>query len=187
MGFQAFSVLVLGQVSSVYAVHMHPELCCIVLKIFKGLFTFCIIYWILFDRSRSKSQWSNPTSCLSYTFNMMSVDALEPEHQQCLLMLWSISRHGIDHQSQNVPSLAWEQLMGTQTAHRICILRAGSRLAPRQWETSLQSNVISHWWGASLKSAMHPMGRATWGEPCNAVNLGALTILFDDWHTLACP
>ena len=32
--------------------------------------------------------------------------------------------------------------------------RADSRLAPSQWETSLQSNAISHWLGANLESAM---------------------------------
>ena len=32
--------------------------------------------------------------------------------------------------------------------------RAGSRLAPSQWETSLQSNAVSHWLGANLESAL---------------------------------
>ena len=32
---------------------------------------------------------------------------------------------------------------------------ADSRFAPSQWETSLQSNVVSHWLGASLESALH--------------------------------
>ena len=32
--------------------------------------------------------------------------------------------------------------------------RAGSRLTPCQWETSLQSNGISHWLGANLESAL---------------------------------
>ena len=36
----------------------------------------------------------------------------------------------------------------------ICIIRADSRLAPRQWETSLQSNAVSHWLGANLESAL---------------------------------
>ena len=36
---------------------------------------------------------------------------------------------------------------------------ADSRLAPSQWETSLQSNSVSHWLGANLKSALdiHPL------------------------------
>ena len=33
-------------------------------------------------------------------------------------------------------------------------LRADSRLAPSQWEASLQSNAVSHWLGANLESAM---------------------------------
>ena len=33
--------------------------------------------------------------------------------------------------------------------------RADSKLVPSQWETSLQSNAVSHWLGASLESALH--------------------------------
>ena len=33
-------------------------------------------------------------------------------------------------------------------------IRADSRFAPSQWETSLQSNAVSHWLGANLESAM---------------------------------
>ena len=33
--------------------------------------------------------------------------------------------------------------------------RADSRLAPSQWETSLQSNVVSHWLGAKLESSLY--------------------------------
>ena len=32
--------------------------------------------------------------------------------------------------------------------------RADSRFEPSQWETPLQSNAVSHWLGANLKSAM---------------------------------
>ena len=33
--------------------------------------------------------------------------------------------------------------------------RADFRFTPSQWETSLQSNAVSHWLGASLKSALN--------------------------------
>ena len=36
----------------------------------------------------------------------------------------------------------------------IWLYRANSRLAPSQWETSLQSNVVSPWQGANLESAL---------------------------------
>ena len=36
----------------------------------------------------------------------------------------------------------------------LCQSRADSRLAPGQWETSLQSNAVSHWLGANLESAL---------------------------------
>ena len=34
-------------------------------------------------------------------------------------------------------------------------IRADSRFAPSQWETSLQSNAISHWLGTNLESALY--------------------------------
>ena len=34
------------------------------------------------------------------------------------------------------------------------ICKADSRLAPSQWETSLQSNAVSHWLGGNLESAL---------------------------------
>ena len=37
----------------------------------------------------------------------------------------------------------------------VCICRADSRLAPSQWETSLQSNAVSHWMDTNLESALH--------------------------------
>ena len=35
-----------------------------------------------------------------------------------------------------------------------CNNRADSRFAPSQWETSLQSDTVSHWLGANLESAL---------------------------------
>ena len=46
------------------------------LKIIKDVFAIHIISWILFDRRRPTSQWSNPTYCLPYTDNTMPADAL---------------------------------------------------------------------------------------------------------------
>ena len=40
----------------------------------------------------------------------------------------------------------------------VCVLyeefRADFRLAPKHWETSLQCNAVSHWFGANLESAL---------------------------------
>ena len=38
--------------------------------------------------------------------------------------------------------------------HDIMLYKADSRFAPSQWETSLQSNAVSHWLGANLESAL---------------------------------
>ena len=37
---------------------------------------------------------------------------------------------------------------------QMCFRRADSQFAPSQWDTSLQSNAISHWLGANLESAL---------------------------------
>ena len=47
--------------------------------------------------------------------------------------------------------LHWRQLL---CSSRTGSIRADSRLAPSQWDTSLQSNAISHWLGANLESAL---------------------------------
>ena len=44
-----------------------------------------------------------------------------------------------------IPSLYW---------WIICNIRADSRFAPSKWETSLQSNAVSHWLGANLESTL---------------------------------
>ena len=36
----------------------------------------------------------------------------------------------------------------------VCNIRTDSRFAPSQWETSLQSNAVSHWLRANLESAL---------------------------------
>ena len=56
--------------------------------------------------------------------------------------------------------------------------RADSRLAPSQWETSLQSNAVSHWLGANLESALKhiPSHISIWYKQ---VNENMMTYL---WH-----
>ena len=41
-------------------------------------------------------------------------------------------------------------------------IRADPRLAPSQWETSLQSNAVFHWLGAKLESALCMHRTGTW-------------------------
>ena len=42
-------------------------------------------------------------------------------------------------------------------------IRAHSRFAPSQWETSLQSNTLSHWLGTNLESALYMCGKSILG------------------------
>ena len=55
-------------------------------------------------------------------------------------------------------------------------LRADSRFPPSQWETSLQSNAVSHWLGANLESALF---LTTWNEACDPL-IGCQDNLFSD-------
>ena len=57
--------------------------------------------------------------------------------------------------------------------------RADSTLAPSQWETSLQSNAVSHWLGANLKSALHyfPVGTEPL-HPSHVIKFYALFKIF---------
>ena len=64
----------------------------------------------------------------------------------------------IDHSQHTVESLCNQfqhQLSCFSCYHLFhVILRADSRLAPSQWQMSLQSNAVSHWLGATLESAL---------------------------------
>ena len=42
------------------------------------------------------------------------------------------------------------------------IYRADSWFAPSQWQTSLQSNAVSHWLGANLESALYICVHNSW-------------------------
>ena len=50
--------------------------------------------------------------------------------------------------------MAWGQVGVDHVSHTNKYCRADSRFEPSQWETSLQSNAVSHWLGANLESAL---------------------------------
>ena len=52
--------------------------------------------------------------------------------------------------------------MSILTRPRCVVFRADFRLVPNQWETSLQSNVVSHWLGANLELALCNASYAYW-------------------------
>ena len=56
------------------------------------------------------------------------------------------------------------QMLGIECFH-VLFYRSDSRFAPSQWETSLQSNTVSHWLGANLESALvsyQTLNEAAW-------------------------
>ena len=54
---------------------------------------------------------------------------------------------------RSIMSSSWG-VLGDGCCSRIWWHRADSKLASSQWETSLQSNAVSHWLGANLESAL---------------------------------
>ena len=47
------------------------------------------------------------------------------------------------------------QILTSDATRSIINVRAESRIAPRQWETWLQSDAVSNWLGANLESALN--------------------------------
>ena len=62
------------------------------------------------------------------------------------------------------PTLRWPGIRGVASTFPT----ADSRLAPSQWETSLQSNAVSHWLGANLESALYTCKQAPLEPPAFA-------------------
>ena len=79
-------------------------------------------------------------------------------HWHWKVILWQICPHCPHWQHQGLS--CGQHLVQTVSTkfplwQSICLwYRADSRLAPSQWETSLQSNAVSHWLGANLESAL---------------------------------
>ena len=55
--------------------------------------------------------------------------------------------------------------------------RADSRLAPSPWETSLQSNAVSHWLGTNLESALLQYSSSATGHVALAVITGTIILI----------
>ena len=74
-------------------------------------------------------------------------------------MFLNISIHYPEWNSHILRAQMAAEILPSFIAHQGLIwwmhIRADSRLAPSQWETSLQSNTISHWLVANLESALH--------------------------------
>ena len=73
----------------------------------------------------------------------------------CYVQHWLISPTSLNTVDKYITCMYSEQMDITKTRQICCLFyRAYSRLAPSQWETSLQSNTISYWLGANLESAL---------------------------------
>ena len=72
-------------------------------------------------------------------------------------------------------------ITGSTVQGFLSITRADSRFAPRQWETALLCNDVSHWLGANLKSAPHKPSRnslcAREPDQCDLCTVALLMLL----------
>ena len=78
-------------------------------------------------------------------FNVLNVPKTQPRHNP------EFMHDKICIISQN--SCLYEMY----TVQKSCDIRAESRLAPSQWETSLQSNAVSHWLRVNLQTSLGVM------------------------------
>ena len=80
-----------------------------------------------------------------------------------LMLRWSSDSKTLGSMSIRPCSLLSERMIST-TLTRIggvtWRIRADSMFVPSQWETSLQSNAVSHWLGANLESVF--LGSSSW-------------------------
>ena len=77
------------------------------------------------------------------------------------------------------------------------VCRADSRFAHSQWETSLQSNVVSHWLGANLESALSLNSFKAVLVKCNlnkkakhialSIRITWVDLMSDSQHTINTP
>ena len=95
--------------------------------------------------------------------------ALKPEFPWCQLCgNWRcFSRY-----SPEAPRQSWYH--GNSQVPLCITNRAISRFAPSQWETSLQSNAVSHWLDANLKSALYKLHDYLITQTCGTLIFGRL-------------
>ena len=82
-------------------------------------------------------------------------------------------------------------LLRRHCANLVYTFMADSRLASSQWETSLQSNAVSHWLGANLESALYIVHWYTCTMVASHIHASlivyqGLQLLFDDNAVLVC-
>ena len=104
--------------------------------------------WIC-DNSQNK-QWDVITHPYSNFNGGLNKPPLKLEHG------WVITSHLKQWMWLLISGLIWITVskMGSGMQNMWRPIRADFRLAPCQWETSLQSNAVSHWLGANLESAL---------------------------------
>ena len=91
----------------------------------------------------------------------MTISVLTAELSWCQLQAMPVSivifvqpGNNFPQRKTNHPTTAPPTLLLLLSPCRAFLVRADSRFVPSQWETSLQSNAVSQWLGANLKSAL---------------------------------
>ena len=131
---------------------------CEVLAIFSGCYVYCNRLLTLIPSFHSKHE----NSCGGFWWQRTTFHVCNryKSHLSYVVISSNISVMHLKVVRNNVADCMWHIKMCFLSWLYACVwskFRADSRLAPSQWETSLQSNVISHWLCTNLESALKLM------------------------------
>ena len=141
--------------------------CCTIQTAVSHLVSFRLLLWVLIQSSRSRI-WRTllePSVARGWNLDKLAVYTLYT-HIKLHLMKSRKAAHSITYIyiKKREPNCACrcpstKRCLPISRRSADCQIvssqvRTDSRIAPSQWETSLQSNAVSHWLGAKLESAL---------------------------------
>ena len=127
----------IGVIPTSQDLYFHPCVSC----------TVCCVYWSHFTQLTWRERSAHTLNeALLATKTMGAINGIDPI---------GIARSFIRIVQENTVRCCCNMDM-------VWYIRADSRFAPSQWETSLQSNAVSHWLGANLESALYIVILHTW-------------------------
>ena len=94
--------------------------------------------------------WPNPSKCKG----QMALGILSSELPSCLDYKWGLHMSQVVFQMPTIINSEFCYHILIIMSGWLLLIRADSRLAPSQWEKSLESNDVCHWQGADLESAL---------------------------------
>ena len=96
------------------------------------------------------------TWCFSIRASVATVLSMHPFISSCLLINFQSFGHLHRYDTVLFTSDLWGVMSVLEKIDVCYNSRVDSRFAPSEWETSLQSNAVSHWLGANLILGLSP-------------------------------